>query len=262
MATESLRIVFLDRDTVAPQTTLRPFSFPHQLEVYGKTRPDQVGQRIHDAHVVITNKVRLTSADLDQAPQLRMIALAATGVDNVDLEACDRRGVVVSNIRDYARRTVPEHVLALVFALRRNLIAYRDSVARGRWQDAGQFCYFDFPIKDLAGSTLGIIGRGSLGQATGHMATALGVSVLYAGRKGVSSPAAPYTPFDQVLEQSDIISLHCPLNEHTQNLIGEAEFAAMRRKPLLINTARGVWLTRRRWPKHCVAGRFRVPGSM
>jgi len=173
------------------------------------------------------------------AARLKLIAVAATGTDCIDLHAAQARGVVVSNIRHYAERSVPEHTFALIFALRRNLLAYRESVRRGRWQEAAQFCYFDYPIRDLAGSTLGIIGSGALGQAVANMARALGMRVLFAARKNATTHAHPYTPFNQVLAQSDVISLHCPLTPETRNLIDAPEFAAMQTKPLLINTARG-----------------------
>jgi glycerate dehydrogenase len=239
MAEQALRIVFLDRETISPQTTLKPFTFPHELTMYGRTSRDQVAERIAQAHIVITNKVPLRQEALEQAPALKMIAVAATGTDNVDLDACDQRGIVVSNVQGYAIHTVPEHTFALIFALRRSIIAYRESVKAGRWYDAQQFCYFDYPIQDLAGSTLGIIGEGTLGQSVATIGRALGMRVLFAARKGAGKQGSLYTPFEQVMEQSDIITLHCPLNDQTRDLISEPEFAQMKRKPLLINTARG-----------------------
>ncbi len=239
MAPTPLKVVFLDRETISPETELRPLSFPHTLETHGRTAPEQVVERIGDADIVVVNKVRLGAKEIEAAPKLRMIALAATGSDNIDLDACRARGIVVSNIRGYAVRTVPEHVFALIFALRRSIVAYHQSVKAGRWQEAAQFCYFDYPIRDLAGSTLGIIGAGTLGQAVGQIGRALGMRVLFAAHKGRKDMGALYTPFETVLAESDVISLHCPLNEHTHHLLGEAEFASMKRKPLLINTARG-----------------------
>jgi glycerate dehydrogenase len=239
MSDRPLHVVFLDRDTISPQTVLRQISFDHALTVYGRTSRDQVAERIANADIVITNKVPLQREALDCAPHLNMIAVAATGTDNIDVAECARRGVVVSNIRGYAIKSVPEHVFALMFALRRSLVGYRESVKAGRWYDAQQFCYFDYPIKDLAGSTLGIVGRGTLGQAVAAIGQALGMRVLFAGRKGVQTAAAGYTPFHQVLAQSDVITLHCPLNDGTRNLINTDEFAQMTRKPILINTARG-----------------------
>lgn len=240
--TSLTRIVFLDRETLSDSVELPQVPFKHELQVYGRTAPDQVAERIADADIVISNKVALRREHLQAAPNLKMIALAATGSDNIDLDAARERGIVVSNIRDYAVRSVPEHVFALIFALRRNICAYRQSVKEGRWQEAQQFCYFDYPIRDLAGSTLGLIGSGSLGQAVATMGRALGMKVIFAQRRGqtIVSNADDRLPFEQVLEQADVLSLHCPLTAETQNMLDMAEFERMApRRPLLINTARG-----------------------
>lgn len=240
--TSLTRIVFLDRETLSDSVELPQVPFKHELQVYGRTAPDQVAERIADADIVISNKVALRREHLQAAPNVKMIALAATGSDNIDLDAARERGIVVSNIRDYAVRSVPEHVFALIFALRRNICAYRQSVKEGRWQEAQQFCYFDYPIRDLAGSTLGLIGSGSLGQAVATMGRALGMKVIFAQRRGqtIVSNADDRLPFEQVLEQADVLSLHCPLTAETQNMLGMAEFERMApRRPLLINTARG-----------------------
>ncbi|XOT94215.1 D-2-hydroxyacid dehydrogenase [Alcaligenes pakistanensis] len=240
--TSLTRIVFLDRETLSDSVALQQVPFKHELQVYGRTAPEQVAERIADADIVISNKVALRREHLEAAPNLKMIALAATGSDNIDLDAARDRQIVVSNIREYAVRSVPEHVFALIFALRRNICAYRQSVKEGRWQEAQQFCYFDYPIRDLAGSTLGLIGSGSLGQAVATMGRALGMKVIFAQRRGqtIVSNADDRLPFEQVLDQADILSLHCPLTAETQNLLGMAEFERMApRRPLLINTARG-----------------------
>jgi glycerate dehydrogenase len=234
-----LKVVFLDRNTLAPQTKVRPLGFPHDLSVFESTSPQQLQERLADADIVITNKVRLTAEAIAQAPRLKMIAVAATGTDIIDLAACGQRGIVVSNIRNYAGHAVPEHVFALIFALRRNLLAYREAVKKGRWQEAGTFCFFDYPIGELHGATLGIVGNGALGHATANIGRALGMRVLLAGRKDSTGLEPGYTPFEEVLAQSDVISLHCPLLPATRKLIGRTEFARMARRPLLINTARG-----------------------
>lgn len=239
MTSASLKVVFLDRETISPETLLQDLSFPHTVEMHGRTKPEQVAQRIADADIVVVNKVRLSAEHIAAAPKLRMIALMATGSDNIDLPTCDARGIVVSNIRGYAVRTVPEHVFALIFALRRSIVAYHQSVKAGRWQQAEQFCYFDYPIRDLAGSTLGVVGAGALGQAVAQIGRALGMRVLFAAHKGRNDMGALYTSFETVLAESDIISLHCPLTQNTQHLLSDAEFAAMSRRPLIINTARG-----------------------
>ncbi|MDR0226627.1 MAG: D-2-hydroxyacid dehydrogenase [Burkholderiaceae bacterium] len=234
-----MKIAFLDRASLAPDTVVRSPSFAHQMSCHDHTAPDEVAVRIADADIVIVNKVRLDATALQQAPRLKLVAVAATGTDTIDLAACARQGVTVSNIRNYAGHTVPEHSFALMFALRRSICAYRESVRAGRWQQSGQFCYFDHPIRDLAGSTLGIIGDGVLGNAVATMARALGMQVLFAAFKGRAGMGSLYTPFEQVLERSDIISLHCPLTADTRHMIGAEEFRKMARRPLLINTARG-----------------------
>jgi len=232
-------VVFLDRSTISPQTILPTLPFEHTWTSYDVTSPAEVAGRIGEADIVITNKVKLTADAIARAKRLKLIAVAATGTNNVDLDACRARNIGVTNVRDYAVHTVPEHTFALIFALRRSLMAYRDAVRRGRWEEAGTFCFFDYPIKDLAGSTLGIIGNGALGTSVAAIASALQLKVLRAGRKGQTEVEAGYTPFDEVLKQSDIITLHCPLVPGTRNLIATPEFQMMARRPLLINTARG-----------------------
>ncbi|RDK02840.1 D-2-hydroxyacid dehydrogenase [Paraburkholderia lacunae] len=237
-----LRVVFLDRATISPQTKLKELPFPHVFELFDHTAAEQVSSRIRYADIVLTNKVRLTARDIADASNLKMIAVAATGTDHIDLQACVARGVVVSNIRNYAVQTVPEHTFALIFALRRSLTAYRDAVRAGRWFESGQFCFFDYPIRDLKGSTLGVIGDGVLGRAVAEIGRALGMRVLFSAYKDRTDMGPLYTPFDELLQQSDVITLHCPLTAATRNLIAEPEFARIakgRRRPLIVNTARG-----------------------
>ncbi|HEX6735547.1 MAG TPA: NAD(P)-dependent oxidoreductase, partial [Azonexus sp.] len=169
----------------------------------------------------------------------KMVAVAATGTNIVDLEACRARGIVVSNIRGYAEHTVPEHVLALLLALSRNLIAWRATLQAGGWQRSDQFCLFDHPIRDLHGATLGLIGAGSLGNGVARLAEAFGMRVLRAERLDATTVRPGYTALAEVLATADAISLHCPLTEATRGLIGEAELRAMKPSALLINTARG-----------------------
>lgn len=234
-----MHVVFLDRATLAPQVRLRALPFEHTLQTFAHTTPGEVAARIRDADIIITNKARLSAEALAGATRLRMVAIAATGTDNVDLRACEARGIVVSHVRDYAGHSVPEHTFALIFALRRSLLAYHEAVRSGRWLESGQFCFFDFPIRNLAGSTLGIIGDGALGRAVAQMGRALGLRVLFAARKARNDAQAGYVPLDTLFAESDIITLHCPLTPDTRHLINAAAFARMKRRPLLINTARG-----------------------
>jgi glycerate dehydrogenase len=233
------KVVFLDSATFPKETVLKDFSFANELTTYEATTPDQVAARIADAEIVITNKVPVTAASLATAPNLKMIAVAATGYDNIDTAACKARDIVVSNIRNYAVNTVPEHTFALMLALRRSIVAYRQSVLDGAWERSGQFCYFDYPIHDLSGATLGIIGDGVLGQSVADIGRAFGMKPLFSTYKGVDGMGPLYTPFEEVLRRSDVITLHAPLMPSTRNMIGAAEFAQMERKPLILNTARG-----------------------
>lgn len=233
------KIVFLDRDTIAPQVNLRRPNFAHEYAEYPRTRPDEVINHLSDATIAITNKVALNAETLEQLPKLRLVAVAATGTDCIDKSACQHRGIAVSNIRGYAVNTVPEHTFALIFALRRNLIAYREDVLAGEWQKADQFCFFNHPIHDLRGARLGIVGEGVLGQRVADIARAFGMTPLFAAHKGKTGFGALYTPWEDMLATSDIITLHNPLTPETRNMIAMPEFLAMKRKPLLINTARG-----------------------
>ena len=231
------RIVFLDRQSLKAEVP-RP-SFPHTWEEHDQTLESLVASRLTGATIAITNKVPIRRATLEQLPQLKMIAVAATGYDVIDIDACRERGIAVANIRHYAVHTVPEHSFAMIFALRRNLIAYREDVLRGRWQAQDQFCFFDHPIQDLYGSTLGIFGEGELGQATAAIARALGMRVLFADHPPPKAAGVEFTDPDTVLAQSDIISLHCPLTPASRNFIGIEQFKKMKRSAILINTARG-----------------------
>ncbi|OGI48107.1 MAG: glycerate dehydrogenase [Candidatus Muproteobacteria bacterium RBG_16_65_34] len=231
------RIVFLDRDSL--HANLRRPAFAHEWRDYPATAAQEAVARLHEATVAIVNKVPLRQDTLAQLPGLRMIAVCATGTDNVDVEFCRARGIAVANVRNYAVHSVPEHVFMLILALRRNLIAFRADVRDGLWQRAEQFCLFTQPIRDLHGATLGIVGRGVLGAAVGRLGQAFGMRVLYAEHKGADAVRAGYTAFETVLGESDVISLHSPLTAETRHLIDAAELKRMRRDALLINTARG-----------------------
>jgi glycerate dehydrogenase len=233
----SQRVVFLDRSTL--KANVRRPAFAHSWQEYPVTAVSELPERLRGATVAITNKVPLRAETLRQLPELRLIAIAATGYDIVDLAYCKANDIAVANIRNYAVHTVPEHAFALITALRRNLLAYRQDVERGRWQQCEQFCFFDHPIRDLHGSTLGIVGEGALGQATAHIGRGFGMQVLFADHAPPKAPNVEFTPFEQVLEQSDVISLHVPLSPATRHMIGLEELRRMKRSAILVNTARG-----------------------
>jgi glycerate dehydrogenase len=230
-------IVFLDRDSL--MADVRRPAFEHAWGEYPATSERDVAERLRDATIAITNKVPLRAADIAQLPKLKMIAVAATGTDNVDLAACRERGIVVSNIRHYSVVAVPEHCFTLILALRRNLRAYCADVDAGRWQESDRFCLLDHPIADLAGSRLGIVGYGALGQKVARLGRAFGMEVCVASRSPISDRQATPVSIDELLRTADVVSLHVPLNEQTRNMIGARELATMKRSALLINTARG-----------------------
>lgn len=232
-------IVFIDRATVAPQIVLRRPSFPHSYVEHEETALDQVVERLAEATIAINNKVSLTAEILAKLPKLKLIAIAATGTDCVDKDYCRAHGIAVANIRGYALNTVPEHTFALILALRRSVIPYRSDVLAGEWQKSGQFCFFNHPIRDLGGARLGIIGEGFLGQRVAEIAKVFGMIPMFAAHKGKSGLGPLYTPWEEVLETSDVITLHSPLTPETRNMIALQEFRRMKRRPLLVNTARG-----------------------
>ncbi|MDQ5904789.1 MAG: glycerate dehydrogenase [Pseudomonadota bacterium] len=231
------RIVYLERESIIADVR-RP-AFAHAWIEHPISLQAEVELRLAEATIAIVNKVQIDAGMISRLPKLKMVAVAATGTNNIDLEACRARGIVVSNIRGYAVHTVPEHAIALMLALSRNLIAYRESVQAGRWQQSEQFCFFDHPIRDLHGATLAIIGSGSLGDGVARLAEAFGMTVLKAERKGANVCRPGYVPFAEALATADIVSLHCPLTADTQGLIGAAELQSMKRSALLINTSRG-----------------------
>lgn len=226
-------IVFLDRSTL--EANVRSPDFPHSYKEYDVTAPDQIVERLRDATIAIINKVPMRAATLAQLPNLKLIAVAATGTDVVDKAYTKAHGIVVSNIRNYAFNTVPEHVFALAFALRRSIVPYVDDVRAGRWQEADQFCFFDHPIRDMRGSTLGIVGYGALGKSVGKIAEAFGMKTLAYD----VFPQPGLVDLDTLIKDSDIITLHAPLTPDTKNMIGARELGMMKPHALLINTARG-----------------------
>ncbi len=234
-----MRTVFLDRETFPADMELAPPGAAQDWTTHDRTAPEEVVERLAGARVAITNKVPLRRETIEALPELEMISVAATGYDVIDIEACRDHGVAVSNVRGYAVNTVPEHTFALILALRRSIVGYRADVLAGEWEKAGQFCFFTHPIKDLAGSRIGILGEGAIGQAVATIARGFGMEPVFAAHKGVSGLGPLYTPFEEVLETADIITLHCPLTPKTRDTLAMPEFRAMRRKPLIVNTARG-----------------------
>jgi glycerate dehydrogenase len=231
------QIVLLESGAVG--AVFRKPDIAHQWREYPQTTGAELEARLQGASIAIVNKVRLGADLIGRLPELRMVAIAATGSDNVALEACKDRGRVVSNVRGYATASVPEQVFTLLLALRRRLFEYVAAVRAGRWQTAEHFCFFDFPITDLAGQTLTVVGSGSLGAGVARLAQAFGMRVVHAERRGVDRPREGRVAFEAALAEADVVSLHCPLTPETKHLIGVRELELMNPRAILINTARG-----------------------
>ena len=236
-----MQAVFLDFGTVstgddlniAPLLALLP-----NLKVHRVTADAQVDERIAGCEVVLSNKAEITRARIEANPALKLVALTATGVNNVDLLAARERGVAVCNIRDYCTPSVVQHVFATLLALTHSIREYDQALKQGEWEKGEQFTLLNFPIRELTGRTMGIVGFGALGQGVARVAEAFGMRVLVANRPGGAREAGR-VDLDDLLPQVDVLSLHCPITEATRNLIGARELALMRPDAVLINTARG-----------------------
>ncbi|AWX15126.1 glycerate dehydrogenase [Mergibacter septicus] len=234
-----MKIVFLDSTAIPKHISIPRPNFAHQWVEYEHTAAEQTVERLQGAEIAITSKVVFSREVMQQLPDLKLIAITATGTNNVDLKAAEELGICVKNVTGYSSVTVPEHVLGMIYALKHSLMGwYRDQLT-DRWVSNKQFCYFDYPITDVKGSTLGIIGKGNLGSEVGRLATLLGMKVLYAERQGVTEIREGYTKFEEVLAEADILTLHCPLTDTTQNIINTKTLALCKKGALLINTGRG-----------------------
>jgi len=235
-----MRGVFLDLDSVHPEDLVLDElrDCLDEWRLYSATSQHQVKTHISGAHVVVANKVPLMSDLFTGTPELKLICVAATGTNNVDLAAASTAGIAVCNARNYATASVTEAVFTMLLTLTRKLDSYRQRVSAGDWQGSPHFCLFDQTIEELHGKTLGIIGYGVLGQSVARMASAFSMDVLIAQRLH-GSPVEGRVPLEKLLREADIVSLHCPLSEQTRHLIGQPEFEKMKNSALLINTSRG-----------------------
>lgn len=235
-----MKAVFLDYATMGPDLNLAPLrKLFSGFELFADTNHAEVAARIEGVEVVLTNKVRLTDTLLRGANALRFIGLTATGTDNIELATAKERGIAVANIRAYCTPSVVEHVLGALLMLTHSLERYNSTVRTGAWQGAKNFCMLTYPIRQLAGMTLGIVGYGALGQGLAQAATALGMHVLVAARPGSTEYPTGRVAFNELLGRSDVISLHCPLNDATRGLFDAATIERMKPGAMLVNTARG-----------------------
>ncbi|MFA9487740.1 MULTISPECIES: 2-hydroxyacid dehydrogenase [unclassified Mannheimia] len=235
-----LNIVFLDRTGIPATHEIPRPNFPHTWTEYDSTIAEQTFERVKDADIIVTSKVLLQHDLLAKLPKLKLIAITATGTNNVDLEAAKELGIAVKNVTGYSTVTVAEHVIAIIYSLKHRLADYhRDLITSDRWATYGQFCYVDYPIQDIQGSTLGIIGKGNIGAEVARLAQAVGMEVIFAEHQGATEIREGYTAFEEVLKQADIISLHCPLTDKTKNLINAETLDLMKPTAYIINTGRG-----------------------
>jgi len=232
-----LHIVVLDRDTLVN----RPFDFdfPHTLSSYGTTEAHETLERIRGADIVITNKVVISAQAFAENSQLKLVAVTATGVNNVDVEAAKQNGTAVCNIRAYGNESVAEHAFMMMITLMRNLPAYQRDVAAGLWENSPFFCHLGAPMRDLNGKTLAIFGRGNIGKTLATYAQAFKMNVVFAEHKNAQSVRDGYVSFDEAIRSADVVSLNCPLTPQTANMIGEAELQQMKPGAILINCGRG-----------------------
>ncbi len=235
-----MKAVFLDFATMGPGLDIGSIrTLLPEIEVFEMTANDEVAERIRGAEFVLTNKIRLTHELLQNNPELRFIGLTATGTDNIDLGAAQRFGVTVCNIRGYCTESVAEHVFGCILNLTHSLSRFDSAVRSGEWQHSETFSLLSFPIRELSTMTLGIVGYGELGKGVAQIAIAFGMDVIICARPGTAIVAKDRVSFDELLRRSDIISLHCPLNDVTRGLFSDAEFEKMQSNAILINTARG-----------------------
>ena len=234
-----MNIVFLDSTAIPKHIPIPSPTFAHTWTEYEHTSSAETIERAKDADIVITSKVIFDRETLKQLPKLKLIAITATGTNNVDLVAAEEMGIAVRNVTGYSSTTVPEHVIGLIFSLKHSLAGWLRDQIEAKWSESKQFCYFDYPITDVQGSTLGVFGKGCLGTEVGRLANAVGMKVLYAEHKDAAVCREGYTPFDEVLKQADIVTLHCPLTEKTKNLMNAETLSKMKKGAFLINTGRG-----------------------
>ncbi|MDJ0793590.1 MAG: D-2-hydroxyacid dehydrogenase [Woeseiaceae bacterium] len=235
-----MKAVLLDWATMGPDLDIGEMrTLLPDLTLYDETEPHEMPERIVDADIVLGNKVLLRDAIMEGAPKLKFIGLTATGVDNVDIEAARDRGIAVCNIRAYCTESVAEHVFGCLLSLAHNLEPYAADVRDGAWQNAGVFSFLTHPISELSEMTLGLVGYGELGQGVARIAAAFGMEVIISARPGSDEVPDDRVSFDELLERSDVISLHCPLTDSTRGLFGAEQFRRMKNTAILINTARG-----------------------
>ena len=238
-----MKAVFLDAATLGHDVDLEPIeAVTGGLTCYPHTAPEEVIERLREFDTLLVNKVVIGREHFEACPELKTIAVVATGLNNIDLRAAKDHGVQVMNVTRYGRSTVSQHTMALILALATRLLDYNRDVRAGRWGESDMFCLMNHPIMELEGKTLGIIGYGDLGQGVAERAKAFGMNVVLGCRPGQAPGMVDgyeRIPLDELLQAADVLSLHCLLTDETRNLIGQRELALMKHSAFLINTSRG-----------------------
>lgn len=235
-----MKAVLLDSQTFSSTTSFAAIEQQvTQLTCYSTTTPEQVLERCQNADIVITNKVVLKAEMLAKLPQLTLICIAATGYNNVDIEAATKHHIALTNVSGYAGNAVAQYVLAQMLEYYQQTFHHNENTKQGHWQQSDTFCYHGNAITELAGKTLGIVGYGCLGRAVAKLADAFGMNILISERANCTESRQGRTSFIEVITQADILSLHCPQTSDTTNLINADVLAKMKPTAMLINTARG-----------------------
>jgi glycerate dehydrogenase len=234
-----MKAVFLDRGSFPDHINIQLPVKVIDVVTYENTPIELVAERIKDANIVLTNKVVVDATAINGTADLKLVQVMATGTNNIDLDACKDKNISVQNVSGYSTTSVPEHTFAMLLALRRSLFSYLDAVKAGRWSSSEYFCFLDYPIKDLSGSTMAIFGNGSLGKEVAAIALAFGMKVVFAERKGATNTRPGYICFEEALKVADVININCPLTPETKDLISDDEFSLMKNSCLLLNISRG-----------------------
>ncbi len=233
------RIVVLDAQTIPEQFPLLRPSFEHEWVSYPVTAPADIVARAQDATIIMTNKCKMTAEVLSQLPKVKFIAEMATGFNNIDVAYCREHGIGVANVRGYSTKSVAEHTLTMMLMLSRSMLQTRKLMEEGAWQVSPTFCMLPSPIVDLDGKTLTVIGSGNIGSYIGKLAAAFGMNVLKAEHKGAETVREGYTPFMEAIKAADFISVNCPLNAETADLIAAKELTQLKPSCFIVNNARG-----------------------
>lgn len=237
----AIKIVITDADTVFDSNITTDFLLPFgEVRAFSLTAPEELSERIADADIVLCNKSRIGRAEMEKAEKLKYIGLFATGYNNIDVVAARELGITVCNVPGYSTDAVAQHTFAFILAILNRVGEYNETVKQGDWIKSRTFSYFPFPISELAGKKLGIVGYGAIGQRVGKIGRAFGMELLVHNRSAISDPEATQVPFDTLLREADVVTMHCPLNAQSEKMMNAEAFSKMKKGAVFVNTARGM----------------------